>query len=210
MAKIMPDLAGSYRRSIGNVVYYLRDGENLARAKSKAPYTSNSSAQQEQKGKFGDLSHLGSTMQKVIKIAFPQRRRGLSAVNAFHRTNKDCFVKPTDGQPTIDFVGLKCAKGTLYPPFVSATLDAESKSIEFQCVAMPDETNCSKDDVVYAMLYDKKNDFCNLVKISNRGEGGKATVVLSNFWDAEATMVYAFAVSVDGRKASNSLYIGLS
>lgn len=210
MGKIHPDLAGAYTRSVGNVVYYLKDGENFARTKSKAPYTSNTPAQQEQKGKFSDLSQLGSVMQEVAKVGLVQRKRGLSAINAFHSVNKDCFTQAEGEKASIDYENLKCSQGPLYPPVVTATLDNETSTVAFNCPAMPDATNCNAKDVVYGVLLDTENGFCHLLRLCDRGEGGTAQAVLSAYWNTDAIVAYAFVVSNNGRKASKTLFVSVS
>lgn len=207
MGRIHPDLAGAYTHSVGNVVYYLKDGENFARTKSKAPYTSNTPAQQEQKEKFSDLSQLGSVMQEVAKTGFAQRRRGLSAINAFHSMNKSCFIQTEEGKKGIDYEHLKCSRGPLFPPAAAATLDSETSCVTFECPVMPDATNCNEDDVIYGVLLDTENGFCHLLRLCERGKGGTAEARLSIYWKTDSLVAYAFAVSNDGRKASNTLYV---
>lgn len=210
MGRIYPDLAGAFSRSVGNVVYYLKDGENFARAKSKTPYTSNTPAQQKQKDKFSDLSRLGSIMQEVSAVGFPLRPRRLSPINMFHRMNKNCFVQADGEQVAIDYEHLKCSAGPLFPPQVKATLNAEQNSIEFVCKAMPETTNCKPGDTIYGVLLDTENGFCHLLKLGERKDDSTVSVVLSDFWQANATVAFAFAVSNNGLKASPTVHIPMS
>lgn len=209
MGKIHPDLAGAFQRSVGNVVYYLKNGENIARSKSKSPYTSKTPAQETQRGKFGDMNHLASIMQNVAKTGFPQRKRGFSAVNAFHSSNKRNYIESEDGKTVIDYEHLQCSQGPLFPPVVTATLNAESRTIAFQSEAMPGDSNCKEDDAVYAVLLDTENEFCSLTEVCKRGKGGSVSVILSRYWKTEAVVLYAFAVSANGRKASATLHLSL-
>lgn len=209
MGTIYPDLAGSYQRSVGNVVYYVKNGINYARSKSKIAYTSNTPAQQLQRGKFGSMTQLASIMQGVINIGFPQRKRGWSPANAFCNLNKNSYTEAAEGQISIDFEVLQVSKGSLFIPDVTATLDKENRSISIVVEAMPDATNCNGDDAVYAVLLDTGSKFCSLIEVCKRGKGGSKTVTLSKYWNPDAVVVYAFAVSADGRKASNTLFVGL-
>lgn len=210
MGKIYPDLAGAFARSVGNAVYYLKADENLVRSKSKKAYTSNTPAQQVQKGKFGDLSRLGSVVLEAVNMGFPQRPARLSAVNMFFKENKDCFRAVQDGQAEIDYERLVYSGGSLFPPQVRVTLDAAGKTMELSGIAMPDYSKCQSDDTVYGVLMDTANGFCQLVEVCKRGTGGTKSVSLSDFWDTEATVVHAFAVSSDGKKASKSVHVALS
>lgn len=209
MAKINPDLAGAYQRSVGNVVYYVKNGINYARSKSKSPYTSQSPAQMVQRGKFGSITQLASVMQGVIDLGFPQRKKGWSPANAFCNLNKSSYAEAADGQITIDFELLQCSKGALFIPDVAATLDKENRKIEITAEAMPDETNCNGDDEVYAALLDTGNKFCRLVKVCKREEGGTQSIILAKYWNPDSVVAYAFAVSANGKKASNTLFLNL-
>lgn len=210
MEKIYPDLAGAFARSVGNAVYYLKAGENLVRSKSKKAYTSNTPAQQEQKGKFGDLSRLGSIVLEAVNIGFPQRPARLSGVNMFFKVNKDCFKQAQGDQTEIDYERLVYSNGSLFPPKVNVTLDAVAKTVELTGTSMPDYSKCKPDDTVYGVLMDTTNGFCQLVEVCKRGNGGKKSVNLSDFWDADSTVVHVFAVSNDGKKASKSVHVAVS
>lgn len=209
MGKIEPDLAGAYRQSVGNVVYYVKNGINYARSKSKSSYTSQSPAQIVQRGKFGSITQLASIMQGVIDLGFPQRKKGWSPANAFCNLNKNSYSKTAEGQIMIDFELLQCSKGGLSIPDVTASLDMANRKIEITAEAMPDETNSNKDDEVYAALLDTENKFCRLVKVCKRGEGGTQSVTLTKYWKPDSVVAYAFAVRADGNKASNTLFLSL-
>lgn len=209
MGVIQPDLAGAYKCSVGNVVYYVKNGINYARSKSKSPYVSNTPAQQVQRGKFGDITQLASMMQGIIEVGFPQRKKSWSPANAFCNLNKNSYTVTASGQQIVDFDLLQCSKGSLFIPDVTATLDKESRSIEMTAEAMPDESNCNSEDEVYVGLVDTENKFCQLINICKRGEGGRQTVVLSKYWNITSIVAYAFAMSMDGRKASNTLFVEL-
>lgn len=209
MGKISPDLAGAYQRSVGNVVYYVKNGINYARSKSKSPYTSQSPAQVVQRGKFSSIIQLASVMQGVIDLGFPQRKKEWSPANAFCNLNKNSYAETAEGQIALDFEVLQCSKGALFIPDVTASLDKESRKIEITAEAMTDETNCYADDEVYAALLDTENKFCRLVKVCKRGEGGTQSIGLAKYWNPDSVVAYAFAVSANGKKASNTLFLNL-
>lgn len=209
MGNIKPDLAGAYQRSVGNVIYYVKNGINYARSKSKSSYTSQSPAQMVQRGKFGSITQLASVMQGAIDIGFPQRKKSWSPANAFCNLNKNSYTEDADGQITIDFELLQCSKGSLFIPDVTATLDKENRKIELTAEAMTNDTNCNVDDNVYAVLLDTSNKFCRLVKVCKRSEGGTQSVILTRYWNPDSIVAYAFAVSADGKKASRTLFLDL-
>lgn len=148
-------------------------------------------------------------MQGVIYLGFPQRKKGWSPANAFCNLNKNSYTEAADGQITIDFELLQCSKGALFIPDVTAAPDKENRKIEITAEAMPDETNCNGDDEVYAVLLDTGNKFCRLVKVCKRSEGGTQSVILAKYWNPDSVVAYAFAVSADGKNASDTLFLTL-
>lgn len=207
MGKIKPDVVGLITKSIGNLVYYRLAGENCVRSKSKEPYTSNTPAQQLQHAKFGDMTHLASVMKYAAEVGFPQRKRGLSAANAFHKANKKCCKGEIGGETTIDYEHIQCSSGSLYPSAVSTTLDAETTSVTFTAKAMPEERSYDLEDTVYGVVLDKVNMFCRLVEVCKRGVGGTLSVELSEYWNMESLEMYTFTIAKDGKSASRTIYV---
>lgn len=179
-----------------------REGKGEGGRNSKSPEVI------EQRQKFGMVSTLASVMLAAIKLGFPRRKKGFSETNAFHSLNKDvCTV--ADGVVTADYEHLKCAKGRLAIPSVAVSYDAESRKILFEQEEMEEEVNCSADDVVYGVLLESKQGFCRVIKLRVRGESGSTSVTLPATWDKDYVVVYAFAVSADKAKASQSQYLSL-
>ena len=206
MSKIFTDFLGILIGSTGNVTYYMRYSDNIARRKGAGRKGSNSPAAIEQRMKFGVLTKLASLLQAIILLGFPQRKRGLTAANEFVRLNKDiCTV--TGDAVSVDYERLLCANGQLHTPEVTVTYSAESQKFLFEQTTTEEERNNSADDKVYAVLLESNQGFCRLAELRQRGESGTTSVTLPKRWEKEHVIVYAFATSADGKLASKSIYL---
>ncbi|MCB6971341.1 MULTISPECIES: DUF6266 family protein [Butyricimonas] len=207
MAKVYLDYLGALIGSVGKVSYYMRYSDNIARRKGEERKVSNAPALVEQRQKFGMLAHLSTVLQPAIELGFPQRKRGQSARNAFHQLNKD--VCTVEGEMVVvDYENLLCSNGSLVPPDVTVSFDAVAGKFSFVQEQMEEEEmGCNADDAVRAVLLECEKGFCRLVRLRKRGEGGSTSVALPKNWNGDNVVVYCFAVSADGKKASTSLYL---
>jgi len=186
----------------------MRYSDNIARRKGEERKVSNAPAVVEQRLKFGMLAHLGAVLQPVVEIGFQQRKRGVSARNEFVSVNKEvCTV--VDGTVVVDFEHLLCAQGRLIEPDVKVSFDSTGEMFTFLQEEEEEEEGygCSLDDGEWGVLLECKQGLCRLVRLRARGESGSTTVALPKRWNREDVVVYCFAISADGRKASNSVYM---
>ncbi|WP_099291990.1 DUF6266 family protein [Butyricimonas sp. Marseille-P3923] len=208
MGKIYPDLAGGYKGSIGGTTYYFWKGDNIARKKGIPGKKSKSEKVVEQRMKFTELSLLALAMCHVSEVGFPQRDRKWTPSNAFFSCNKDvCSVE--DGVVVVDYERLKCSKGRLMLPEVTATLDVETGKVMFSQTEMEVDSDCYLDDRVYGVLLEKEQKLCRLVALRDRGESGSTSASIPRTWKVESVEAYAFAVRADGKMASNTLHVNL-
>ena len=147
MAKVLLDMLGAIIGSVGKVSYYMRYSDNIARRKGAGGKSSNSPAAVEQRMKFGMLIQLATILQTIITQGFPQRKRGLSAANAFVSINKDiCSVE--SNVLTVDYEQLLCANGQLLTPEVTVTYSTENQKFSFEQTAREEESNSNADYMV--------------------------------------------------------------
>ena len=206
MAKVLLDMLGAIIGSVGKVSYYMRYSDNIARRKGAGGKSSNSPAAVEQRMKFGMLIQLATILQTIITQGFPQRKRGLSAANAFVSINKDiCSVE--GNVLTVDYEQLLCANGQLLTPEVTVTYSTENQKFSFKQTAPEEESNSNADDKVYAVLLESNQGLCRLKTLRQRGESGSTSIALPQRWEKEHVHVYVFATSADGKKASKSMYL---
>ena len=208
MARIIPDLAGGFIGSVGGTTYYFLNSDNIARKKGIPGKISNSPEAVNQRKKFSMLSMLSLILQPAIELGYPQRKRGWSAANAFHSSNKTiCTVE--DKNVVVNYEQLSCAKGPMVIPNVTASYQTANSKLAFVQTAMEEEVNCNADDLVYGVLLEKEKGFCRLVQLRVRGEGGSTSAALPQGWKKENLIVYTFALSANKKKASKSQFLEL-
>lgn len=207
MGKIYPDLAGAFTRTIGGTVYYLRFGENLARRKSVwSENRTFSDAQLLQQAKFRLLTTVGNSLREAVDAGFPGRKRSQSGANVFVQVNQGACEVTEGGEVSLDYGRVLCAKGNLRPPFVEVKRSAEG--FVFTNRAVTERGHAMEtDDRVMAVVFDPVNGYCLFSELCKRGDEVTETVALPDYWGQESPVVYVFAVSEDGKRASRSLYL---
>ncbi len=208
MATITPDPINNYRGRIGKISYYIRQSENMARKSSSNGKVSDSEAAVEQRWKFKKLVETSMALAAPIKVGFPQRKKGYSAMNMFVSVNKDVCTVEAD-RVSVDYERLQCAGGSLALPEVTVRFNAEEQKITFVNTRMEEMPYCSESDQVYGVVLETQRGWSKLVKIQQRGEDGEVSVVLPSQWDFSQVAVYAFALSANGKKASPSVYLSV-
>lgn len=208
MGRIKPDLAGAFAKRVGGAAYYWKNGVNYVRSLSKGEYTSNTPQQAEVRAKFTSASQVAAYVKDIAKVGFPQRRRGLTAKNAWHSANKACFRKMEEGTEIL-FEDFQFSSGSLRPAEVTLAFDNESCVYTAANSKMPEESGCKSDDLVYLVLLDTENLFSRLVLIGKRGESGEVKFETSRLW-SDSVMAYCFALSADGKIASKTLPVTIA
>lgn len=207
MGEIYPDLAGAYKRSVGNTVYYIRFGANLARRKPVPNENRKSSDEQlKRQRQFAVINVLGRKVKGVVDVGFPQRPRKWSGVNMFVHVNTGVWQESGD-EVAVDFSKLVLADGFLIEPEVEVALNYEEGTLVFNAGAAEEEIDAQPDDRVMGVIIDAKNGFCRMRELFTRGAGGKYSFSLPQRWDMEALQVYVFALSRDGKQASRSHHL---
>ena len=133
MAKI--DLASLERLQgrIGNISYYVHNGQQMGRKReSNMPQTVNE-FQIEQQLKFGELVRLSRAMVPALRLGFVDLKQDWTPSNMFVHRNKD-IVTVTDlesGEVAVDFARLRCAEGIVVPPMVAVTREEGGNNLMF-------------------------------------------------------------------------------
>lgn len=209
MGEIYPDLAGAYKRSVGNTVYYVRLGANLVRRKAVPNDNRKSSeAQVKQQQRFAVINALGRKVRGVVDVGFPKRPRRLSGVNMFVHVNTGVWQEAGD-EVAVDFSKLVLADGSLIEPEVEVVLNHEEGKLVFTAEAAEEEQDAEIEDRVMGVIIDAKNGFCRMRELFTRGAGGEFSFVLPKTWETEALQVYVFALRRDGKQASRSQYLAV-
>lgn len=161
---------------------------------------------------FGGVNTLVPYVYDAIAKGFPARKRNQSAANMFARHNAEtlCASAPDEEGRlvrTFDFRAMALSAGQLRKPDVTATVDTESRVVNFTLTAMEegsDEHLCAASDTVYAFVFDGEELHGRLVELGERGDGGAKAFQIPASWPVTDLYVYAFARARRGRKASDT------
>lgn len=208
MGKIYPDFVGAFTNSVGGTVYYVRNGQNFVRRKG-VPKKAPTFLQEKQRAKFGMLVKLALLLQEAIRIGFLPGKRGWSEINFFVRKNKDICRMEEDGGFSVNYEKLVCAEGNLRVPDAEVALDRGDHGVRFECGEMEMDKDALPDDRIMGVVFDTKNGFCRCVELCERKEGGATSISLEDSWELDTLAVYVFAISGDGKRVSDSVYLPL-
>ena len=208
-------MTGPFTGRVGEASYFVVGDENRVRRLSVDVNVSQEPPAVAQRLKFGALCSLAKGMKRVLRKGFPERPKNWTPGNSFVVENlpavdveletesdeddKEVVVSSTT---TVDFTKLRCAKGGLRTPKVTASFDAESHTLSFTGVSNASEFWGNEKDVVYAVVVEETSRVGFLVRLGMRGEGGMQSVELPEEWEKERVHAYAFATSAKGAEAS--------
>ena len=122
---------------------------------------------------------------------------------------EDYIEVDDDLQVTVHFEDILCAKGRVRSvDGMTVKLDAGTRTVQLELA--PETTEGWRrqmSDRVYALVGETVQMDAKLVEVGTRGEGGSTSVTLRQRWDPEKVVVYVFATTADGKRASNSEYV---
>lgn len=199
------------RNSVGDMTYYQRAGKTISRVKVEKN-SSKTEAQQQHRLVMKTTGHLSKRFHEAILHGFPERKKGNSATNVFVQLNTANVTAVKDEATgkytaTVDYPRLACAAGDLFIPDVTATPDAETHSIAFEVTTPMEGGRTYSDDVIFAVIYEKKMEICLLTELGPRSETKTTEMQISSRLDMSALEIYAFAVNRKKRMASPSVYL---
>ena len=197
------------RKSVGNQTFYLLKGQNVARKKQAGRTDAPSEEQRKQRARFAAGADLQWLFAEAAEKGLPSHPRQMTAQNYFSSLNLNEGVIEVSETlaPTFNFDQVVCAKGRVrLPENISVTYDEGSNALSFTMGAEEDGVHRQATDEAYAFVVETKKFDSRLVPLGARGDGGTASFELKTGWDAANLAVYLFAVSADGKKASNSQY----
>lgn len=193
------------RNSLGNVVTYTYCGKGVLRGKPLYVRNPRTPAQQEVRLRFKSSGRLSAYFRKAALLGFPASY-AVQSHNAFVGANLSIFDVDEEGQVRPDFRRLVCSRGKLEKPAV--TLYISGDEVRAEVSEQPLSAYCSRTDTLYAVLWDCQYPGCSIVKIGKR-QGGYTTAPFSypKEFDLSHLFIYAFAVSANGKQASDTLLL---
>ncbi|MEI8087592.1 MAG: DUF6266 family protein, partial [Paludibacter sp.] len=184
-------------------------GRNIIRAKAFNPKNPKTVAQTMQRDSFKLISQAYQSFGRYTELGFVERKGNHSVYNAFMAANLRSAIDKTGAEPVVDYSKLLIAKGSLPPISVTdCVLNDNVIKLNYQTKNRLPKVS-STDEIVLLVLL--KNGAI-YVSRQLRGEGMTGSIELPDRHNNKVEILcgYVFALSTDGKKASNSVYVEIA
>jgi len=198
------------RKSFANVNTYVHRGQNVVSAKAFNRKDKNSEAQQAHRAGFKLLSDVYQSIGGFVDISFPVRPERLSPYNYFIALNLPGAIDNSGDVPVIDYSQLQISKGSL-PGINVNTATLNNDGITLQCDScFGYGRNSVADDVIVVLCKVKTGALYSSRQARGLEEQCSVNLAVPGLVRENIEFVYAFVLSADGKKASNSVQVRLS
>ncbi len=206
MALFKSFVLGDVRKSVANITMYAgTNGYSIARGKRNTVRNPRTPGQLTQRAKMKALQKVSLYFAPVAELGFPGRRAGTTFYNAFVKANMGAVMVDEEYNPTIDYEKIMCAEGSLQDGTLTVTLNEDQNMVTITQEAQSRWSVLARPtDVLYVVVYEKTSNQIIVEPCRNRQENGMTTITLDDGWVKENLEIYAFMLSKDKRKASNS------
>ncbi|MGL5682867.1 MAG: hypothetical protein ACRDDZ_07415 [Marinifilaceae bacterium] len=133
---------------IQNVVYYNREGVQIARSKPAVKYYKQTDAQLRARCRFVLLSQLGRMFNAALVKGFCVREKGQSFRTQFVKTNGKCLDSNVINPSLIPWHNLSLSQGNMTPPLISAIANRATNSLTLSIVEQQPTAFTQPDDKV--------------------------------------------------------------
>ena len=195
MALFKSFVLGEVRKSVANITMYAgANGYSIARGKRSTMRNPRTPGQLTQRAKMKALQVASLYNAPAAELGFPGRKANMKAVTV-----------DEEYRPTIDYEKIVCAEGSLQDGTLTVSLNEDQDMITITQEAQSRwSVVANPTDVLYVVVYEKTGNQMIVEPCRNRQENGVTTIGLDDGWVKENLEVYAFMLSKDKRKASNS------
>ena len=209
MAKFTPSIFGTPTGRIGNVVFYILNGQIVGRTigEQKKP------ASDPQKGNRGEMSLLMEVLkplQKFIKHGFEHQAKGTvwNPFNLATSYNKRNAIQGNFPNISIDYTKLKLSSGPL-PLAKDLQVSKTDGGLKVSWDGIHQWAGDQHDDLVMLALYHPKDKKASLFLNAGKRDQGECFVAIEdeNLLN-EPIEAYLCFKSADGESISDSAYLG--
>lgn len=201
-------MTGQMRKSMANFNTFVHKGQNVISSKAFNRKDSNTEAQQLHRARFKLISDAYQSLGGYGESGFPVRPERMSAFNQFMALNLPAAIDASGDVPVIDYSKMVIAKGTL-APVNDAKATFGATGITISCLSNIDFPKVSVNDVVIVLGKLKTG----ALYAARQPRGNQATIsvllALPTVTANDMEFVYVFVTTVDGKKASNSVFVAL-
>ncbi|WP_147679251.1 DUF6266 family protein [Algibacter pacificus] len=193
---------------VGNIIGGSWKGINYIRIKPTSVANPRTEGQVNQRNKFTiALEYLQAT-KSFIKIgykSFATKKTEFNAAMSYVLNNAIAGVAPDF---TIDYSLALLSRGDLSGVIDGSTDLSQGGEITFNWADNSDEGNASATDKAMVLVYNpNRRDSVSILDGANRSVGSQVITIPNTYTDETVEMFMAF-VSADGKKVSNSVYLG--
>lgn len=204
MAIFESSLFHRLRNRLGNTVTYTWCGKGILRARPLHVRNPRTPAQQLVRQRFKAAGRLSAYFREAALLGFPAPY-AVQSHNAFVGANLHIFDVDENKQVHPDFRRLVCARGKLEKPLVTVKVDDLQFTAEISGQQL--SAYCSRSDDLYAVVWDCRYPGVWTVPMGKRQGDRIATFSYPDEFSREHLFIYVFAVSANGRQASDSRLI---
>jgi|SRR5690606_23142395 len=208
MAKFINGANGTFSGKVGSVIgsswrgiHYLR---GLAK-KSKVPPTE---AQLAQRLRFGLVTKFLAPLQGIIAVGFRNVRR-LTAAQFSMAVKQNIEQAVTGAMPdfALDYAAVTLSSGNLFMPFTNS-VTVEPGSVTLTWNPALNQFSGSSSDVGYIVVYNADRGLFITTDVPATRAEGTAVVDVPEPFAGQTGHAWMFFASEDGKKASNTAYLG--
>ena len=197
------------RQSISNQTFAIVRGQNVARKKISRN-SSKTVPQQQQRARMKRIADVEELFELSSEIGFPKRPATWTTANAFTSANLKNGALTVDDtlEVTVDYAQILCSQGRRkLPRKFTVTADAESRTLTFTHSVELRGRNRNVNDKLYAMVVAPELEDAELFDLGTRAESEPMTINVPEGWDMASLEIYVFALSPNGRIASDSRHL---
>ena len=197
------------RKSISNQTFAIVRGQNVARKKISRN-SSKTVPQQQQRARIKRMADVEELFDLSSEIGFPKRPATWTTANAFTSANLKNGALTVDDtlEVTVDYAQILCSQGRRkLPRTFAVTADTESRTLTFTHSVESRGRNRNVNDKLYAMVVAPELEDAELFDLGTRAESEPVVVEVPEDWDMASLEVYVFALSPNGKVASDSRHL---
>ena len=211
MAIYRSGIHGRPSGKIGNIVYYMLNGQSVARSIGKSDKVTD--LQRANRQAMSVTTLCLKNMVRFINAGFGAQAAGTTKnpFNVATSYNKKHALKGEYPNLSIDYTKLVLSQGVLTPP-KATTIKRSGKGVEVTWDASSDRNHsfCNEDDMVMITLYNpnKTNGYATTSLYAAQRSAGKCFIPCAGAMVDQPMEGYMFFKSNDGKSVSDSVYLG--
>ena len=199
-------LTGQMHKSMANFVTTVYRGRNVIRAKVFMPRNVNSNAQQLQRASFKLMVDMYESFGGVTEESFPKRLTIYSPFNAFMKANLPAAIDKSGGIPVIDYSKVIVSSGSL-PKVLAKSAAVGATGITVSYATNTKLAKVSESDQVILFALTTAGELIMERQVRGKQPLTDILIPYPGITAAEVECCYLFALSEDGKNASDSTYV---